>query len=85
MNTITSFVVLAALTTGLVEVVKRTTGLKNRYLPLTALILGIGLTLIGNIANLTSLAVLTGIAVGLSSSGFFDQSKLFKKEQPLTK
>ena len=85
MDTVTSFVVLAALTTGLVEVVKRATGLENRYLPLTALILGIGLTLIGNIANLTSLAVLTGIAVGLSSSGLFDQSKLFKKEQPLTK
>ena len=82
MDTITSFVVLVALTTGLVEVVKRATGLENRYLPLTALILGIGLTLIGNIANLTPLAVLTGIAVGLSSSGLFDQSKLFKKSSP---
>jgi len=79
MDTITSFVVLAALTTGLVEVVKRATGLENRYLPLTALILGIGLTLIGNIANLTSLAILTGIAVGLSAAGLFDQTKLFKK------
>ena len=79
MDGLTSFVVLVALTTGIVEVFKRALNLETKLMPLAALIIGIGLTFIGSITNLTSLNILTGIAIGLSASGLFDQTKLFKK------
>lgn len=79
MDGITSFVVLVALTTGVAEVCKRAWGLNKKFMPLVALILGIGLVVIANIANLSSLSILTGVAVGLSSVGLYDQKDLFKK------
>ena len=73
-----SFSVLVALTSGVVEVLKRL-GTAKKYLPLTSLLVGFILTLVGNLTTLTSLTYLTGIAVGLSAVGLFSQSKMLKK------
>jgi len=78
METLTSFVVLVALTTGVVEAIKKIIGVESKFLPLTALVIGVVLTFLGGITNITSLTVLTGIAVGLSSAGLFDHTKLLK-------
>ena len=75
---LTSFAVLTALTTGVVEAIKRV-GAPKRYLPLLAIFVGILLTFLGGITEITSLSILTGIAVGLSSCGLFDQSKIAEK------
>uniref|UniRef100_A0A6M3XYV2 Holin n=1 Tax=viral metagenome TaxID=1070528 RepID=A0A6M3XYV2_9ZZZZ len=79
MDGLTSFIVLVALTTGITEVCKRALSLESKFMPLVALISGLGLTFIGNVTDLTSLTILTGVAVGLSAAGLFDQTKLFKK------
>jgi len=78
MDIVISFALLVALTTGVVEVIKRIIGVESKFLPLVALIVGILLTFLGGITNLTSLTILTGIAVGLSAAGLFDHSKLLK-------
>jgi hypothetical protein len=78
MEIVISFAVLVALTTGVVEVIKRIIGIDSKFLPLTALVVGVVLTFLGGITNTTSLTVLTGIAVGLSAAGLFDHTKLLK-------
>lgn len=75
MDIITSLTVLIALTIGLTEVIKKALGLNKRFLPLTALVIGFSLNLIGSITEITSLTILTGIVVGLSASGLFDNLK----------
>ena len=77
---LTSFAALTALTIGVVEVIKRATGLEKRWLPLTALLVGLILTFTGGWANITSLSVLTGIAVGLSAAGLWDNKALFTRK-----
>ena len=79
MEGLTSFAVLVALTTGLVEVVKRTAGLPTRFVPLTALVAGLVLTGVGGVLDFTPLTLLTGVAVGLSSVGLFAQTKVLNK------
>jgi len=78
MAELTSFAVLVALTTGLTEVFKRV-GLPKRIIPLFALAVGFALSLIGNLTNITPLTILSGIAIGLSSMGLFDITKVVKK------
>ncbi len=75
MDIVISFAVLVALTTGVVEALKKGIGIDSKFLPLTALVVGIVLTFLGGITNITSLTVLTGIAVGLSAVGLFDNLK----------
>ena len=76
---ITSFAVLTALTSGCVQVVKKV-GVTGRWLPLVALFIGVLLTFLGGIGEITSLSILTGIAVGLSSVGLFENVKKIKGE-----
>jgi hypothetical protein len=59
-----------AVTMGLIEVVKRTELVSNRFLPLIALVIGVGTFYIG-----TSTSVLMGIATGLSAVGLFSGVK----------
>lgn len=79
MEIVVSFGALVALTTGVVEALKRGMAIEKRFLPLVALIVGILLTFLAGITNLTSLSVITGIAVGLASCGLFDHTQLFKE------
>jgi len=78
MTELVSFGALVLLTTGVVEVAKRALKLDTRFIPLAALVIGFVLCLIGNLTNITSITILTGIAVGLSSVGLFAQSKIIK-------
>ena len=78
METIISFSVLVALTSGVVEVFKKL-GTQGKYLPLTSLLVGLILTITGNLTMLTPFTVITGVAVGLSAVGLFSQIKLLKK------
>jgi len=78
MTELVSFGALVLLTTGVVEEEKRALKLDTRFIPLAALVIGFVLCLIGNLTNITSITILTGIAVGLSSVGLFAQSKIIK-------
>lgn len=73
---LTSFAALTALTVGVVQVIKKAAGLEKRWVPLTALLCGIILTFVGGWANITSISVLTGLAVGLSAAGLWDQKAI---------
>jgi len=65
------YLVIIALTTGLIEIVKRIKPLSFilEWLPLLALLTGLSFTL------LSGGDLLTGIAVGLASQGLYDSSK----------
>ena len=74
MTELLTFGGLTALTVGVTEIAKRAK-CPERLIPIVALIIGFGLTLIGNVTDITSLTVLTGIAVGLSAIGLFSGVK----------
>lgn len=61
-----AIIVYPAIVTGLVEVIKRTGFLENKWMPLIAIIIGIA----G--AWYLELGVLTGIILGLTSVGLFE-------------
>ena len=75
----TDFAVLTALTSGVVEVIKRIKILDDRWLPLVSLVVGFCLSGVSAFFSFTSLTILEGIAVGLSAAGLFDQTKIAKK------
>jgi len=79
MEAITSFGVLVVITTAVVEVLKRATGLNKKFIPLTSLIVGLILNFIAVGFYFNSITILTGIVIGLSAAGLFDQTKLLKK------
>jgi len=74
MNELLSFGALTALTVGLTEVIKRV-GVPDKFIPLTAVVVGIILVVLGDITTLTTLSVISGIAVGLSAIGLFSGVK----------
>lgn len=76
MNELLSFGILVLLTVGVVEAAKRALKLPSSIIPAVALVVGLVLTIVGNLSDITSLTFLAGIAVGLSSVGLFDQKKL---------
>ena len=78
MTELLSFGGLTILTIGITEIGKRA-GIPEKYVPLLALVIGICLALIGNLTTITTLSILTGVAVGLSASGLYDQKSLFVK------
>ena len=75
---LTSFVTLTALTSGIVQVIKKV-GIEGKWLPLIAIFIGILLTFLGGVVEVTTLSVLTGIAVGLSAVGLFENISKGKK------
>jgi hypothetical protein len=79
MTELLNFGTLVALTVGLTEVVKRGFKLNTRFVPLVSLATGVILTLAGSLSDITSLTVITGIAIGLSASGLFDQKAILGK------
>lgn len=71
--------ILVALTIGLTELIKRSSDIDNKYLPLISLFFGLVLSLIwldGTIKD----AILNGIIVGLSASGLFDHTKILESD-----
>lgn len=65
--------IIVPLVIGLVEVAKRSGLVKNEYLPLAGVVLGVALSVLSGGANAESLIV--GITAGLVSSGLWDFGK----------
>ena len=81
-NAVLVAVILAPITTGIIEVVKQTLNIDNRYLPILSLLVGIFVAVaiaLGTGQDLVQY-VLVGIVGGLSSSGLYDQGKIKEDE-----
>lgn len=77
-NAVLVAVILAPITTGIIEVVKQTLNIDNRYLPILSLLVGIFVAVaiaLGTGQNVVQY-VLVGIVGGLSASGLYDQVKI---------
>lgn len=77
-NAVLVAVILAPLTTGIIEVVKQTLNISNRYLPILSLLVGIliAVSIAFGTGQDVFQYVLVGIVGGLSASGLYDQTKL---------
>ena len=81
-NAVMVAVILAPITTGIIEVVKQTLNIDNRYLPILSLLVGILVAVaiaLGTGQDLVQY-VLVGIVGGLSASGLYDQGKIKEDE-----
>ena len=81
-NAVLVAVILAPITTGIIEVVKQTLNIDNRYLPILSLLVGILVAVaiaLGTGQDLVQY-VLVGIVGGLSSAGLYDQTKIMEDE-----
>ena len=77
-NAVLVAVILAPLTTGIIEVVKQTLNIDARYLPILSLLVGIFVAVaiaLGTVQDVVEF-VLVGIVGGLSASGLYDQTKI---------
>lgn len=82
-NAVLVAVILAPITTGIIEVVKQTLNIDNRYLPILSLLVGILVAVaiaLGTGQDLVQY-VLVGIVGGLSSAGLYDQTKIIEKSE----
>lgn len=77
-NAVLVAVILAPITTGIIEVVKQTLNINNRYLPILSLLVGIFVAVAIALGTGQDVAqyVLVGIVGGLSASGLYDQVKI---------
>ena len=81
-NAVLVAVILAPITTGIIEVIKQTLNINNRYLPILSLLVGILVAVaiaLGTGQDLVQY-VLVGIVGGLSASGLYDQAKIKEDE-----
>ena len=67
--------IFVALIIGLTEVLKRV-GLPVRFLPLSAILLGLLFSFLGNVGGSLSANLFVGLALGLSGCGLFDFGKV---------
>ena len=81
-NAVLVAVILAPITTGIIEVVKQTLNIDNRYLPILSLLVGILVAVAIALGTGQDLAqyILVGIVGGLSSAGLYDQTKIMEDE-----
>lgn len=63
---------LAGMTAAITEIIKKATGLSDRFVAGTALVIGIGLSLV--FVGLTKQAALLGIVSALTASGLWSQA-----------
>lgn len=77
-NAVLVAVILAPITTGIIEVVKQTTGVSDKYLPLLSLVAGILVAVLIALGTGQDIVqyILVGVIGGLSASGLYDQSKI---------
>lgn len=64
---------IVVLVLGVTYAIKKA-GINSRYLPLIALLLGVGTTYLFS-GNVSFLATVSGVILGLSSSGLYDFGK----------
>lgn len=77
-NAVLVAVILAPITTGIIQVVKQTLNIDNRYLPLISLLVGILVAVLiayGTGQDIVQY-ILVGVIGGLSASGLYDQKKI---------
>ena len=77
-NAVLLALVLAPITTGMIEVVKRTANIQERYLPLVSLLSGIAIAVLIALGTGQDIVqyILVGVIGGLSSAGLYDQKKI---------
>ncbi len=77
-NAVLMALVLAPITTGMIEVVKRTANIQERYLPLVSLLSGIAIAVLIALGTGQDIVqyILVGVVGGLSSAGLYDQKKI---------
>ena len=77
-NAVLMALVLAPITTGMIEVVKRTANIQERYLPLVSLLSGVAIAVLIALGTGQDIVqyILVGVIGGLSASGLYDQSKI---------
>ena len=77
-NAVLVAIILAPITTGIIEVVKQTLNINNQYLPILSLLVGIAIAILIALGTGQDVAqfVLVGIVGGLSASGLYDQVKI---------
>ena len=77
-NAVLLALVLAPITTGMIEVVKRTANIQERYLPLVSLLSGIAIAVLIALGTGQDVVqyILVGVVGGLSSAGLYDQKKI---------
>jgi len=77
-NAVLVAVILAPITTGIIEAVKQTANIDKQYLPILSLLVGIlvaVLIALGTDQDLVQF-VLVGIIGGLGASGLYDQTQI---------
>ena len=79
-NAVLLALVLAPITTGMIEVVKRTANIQERYLPLVSLLSGIAIAVLIALGTGQDIVqyIIVGVVGGLSSAGLYDQKKITK-------
>ena len=79
-NAVLMALALAPITTGMIEVVKRTANIQERYLPLVSLLSGIAIAVLIALGTGQDIVqyILVGVIGGLSASGLYDQKKITK-------
>ena len=77
-NAVLLAVVLAPITTGIIQVVKQTLNIDNKYLPIISLLVGILIAVLLALGTGQDLVqyILVGVIGGLSSAGLYDQKKI---------
>ena len=79
-NAVLVAVILAPLTTGIIEVVKQTLNVDTRYLPILSLLVGVLVAVaiaFGTGQDVVQF-VLVGIVGGLGASGLYDQKDILE-------
>ena len=79
-NAVLMALVLAPITTGMIEVVKQTANIQERYLPLVSLLSGVAIAVLIALGTGQDIVqyIIVGVVGGLSSSGLYDQKKITK-------
>jgi len=71
------FSIMVAVITGVVEVIKRATGLSTRYIPLLAVVLGVVYAVV--FGDLSTDVAFQGLIAGLSSVGLYRTGQKLSK------
>lgn len=77
-NAVLMALVLAPITTGMIEVVKHTANIQERYLPLVSLLSGVAIAVLIALGTGQDIVqyIIVGVVGGLSSAGLYDQKKI---------
>jgi hypothetical protein len=68
----TSLVVLIAITSGLVQAIKKTEVFNTKWIPLTSVLMGVVVVGVSGFFSFTNLTLLQGLVVGLAATGLFE-------------